>query len=765
MKHIIPFVLLLSFTFVAVAQNGDLVLDGDDAMTAGYYKTAYDYYSQAAILNPSDMQLVYKMGEASRLSNDYLGAIQYYTTVLQSKVARQFPDCHYQLARMFRCNGQYDSALSHYNIYLATLPDNKEYSERARQELRSCEWIMDGAEVEPQHYWVEQESKNINTAASESGAIRIGKEKPLLLYSAITAAGSIGKKEQSNDLVIMQTFQAEYSGKGKIGLPVLNEWGINNKKEHSGNVSIDTLHHVIFFTRCNADGEFANVPCSIYYITWSGQHFSKAKRLGGNVNMEGSSSTQPTAGLLPDSNIILYFASNRPGGIGGFDIWYTILNDKMEPSPCVNLGYPVNTQGDEITPFYSNAEGRLYFSSDWHYGYGGYDVFFSHGQRDAWERPINLGASLNSPANDIYYNQNFDDPYAGYLTSNRSGSFYINGNTCCNDIYHWTSEPAEKDNTPEVKKPCDCQKRKELIRPLLPIALYFDNDRPDPKSKSPLTSLNYFQTYNTYMFRRKEYQQAQFAKHYWHEADSISEAIDHFFDNDVQGNCEKFETFLQLLGQDLKNGRRISLTIEGYASPLHSSDYNFNLSKRRISTIINQIMEYNHGELMHYMGQSNGGSLQLREIAYGSSRAKKTVSSSRRDQSRSVYSVDAARERRIEIENYQYLEDDSTIISCLNLPSRAQHLGTFHVGETSDIEIHLPHTAATEKKLAYIHAGIAEATITGYSTLKPGSDLVIYLRLDNSKAQPLYSTFLPITIRVDGENVTQTMFFEYSVLK
>lgn len=765
MKHITPFLLLLLLASGTYAQNGDLVRDGDDAMEAGYYKTAFDCYAQAAVTAPDDMQLIYKMGEASRLSNDYPGAIALYATVMSSKTARQFPDCHYQMARMFRCNGQYDSALTHYEAYLQSLPANAAYAARARQELRACQWVMDGAEKEPQHYWVEHESKNVNSSASESGALRVVMDKPLLLFSTVTAAGSAKQQEPNDNLVIMQTLQSEYSDKGKPGLPVPNEWGINTKKAHSGNVAVDTLHHLLFFTRCNADGNFADVPCEIYCLAWNGKRFGKAKKIGGDVNLQGYSSTQPSVGLLPDSSIILYFASNRPGGMGGFDIWYTRLNGQLQPAPCVNLGYPVNSPGNEITPFYSNAEGRLYFSSDWHYGYGGYDVFFSRGQRDAWELPVNLGSSLNSDANDIYYNQNSDDPYAGYLASNRSGSSYVSGNTCCNDIYRWSSEPAEAEEKPQTKKPCDCQKRRELIRPLLPIALYFDNDRPDPKSKSPLTELNYFQTYNTYMFRRGEYQQAQFAKYFWHEADSISKAIDAFFDDDVQGNCQKFETFLQLLGQDLSNGRRIRLTIEGYASPLHSSDYNFNLSKRRIGTVINQIMDYNHGELLRYMSQQGGGSLQLREVAYGSSHAKEGVSDSRSDQTRSVYSVDAARERRIEIQDYQYLEDDSTIISCLNLPARAQHIGTFRAGESSDIEVHLPHSATVEKKIDYIHAALAEATVTGYSTLKPGKELVVYLRLDNSKAQPTYSTFLPLTLRVEGENVTQTLFLEYRIVK
>lgn len=768
MRRILSIFLLAALSTAATAQSNCPVCEGDAAMAAGLYKTAYDYYTQAAVVAPNDMQLVYKMAEASLAGNDYMGAVQLYYTILQSKEARKFPDCQYQLARMLRCTGQYDSALVHYEAYITSVPPEGDKYQRARQEMRSCQWLLDGNAKEKQHYWLRQESKNVNTAASESGALRFNfLKKPTLLFSAITSVNGTNSNELSDDMVIMQTFQCELSGDGKPGLAELNKWGINSKKEHSGNVAIDPVHSIVFFTRGTANDNFANVQSTIYYMTWNDhKRFSKPKPLGGDVNLKGYTSTQPAVGLLSDSSIILFFASDRPGSIGGMDIWYTILNDKLEPSPCVNLGYPVNTVGNEITPYYSINEGRLYFSSDWHYGYGGFDIFYSEGNRDSWKKPVNLGESINSPANDIYYNQDYDDPFAGYMASNRNGSGYTYGNTCCNDIYRWTSEPVEPEPKPVAKRNISIDKRSELIRPMLPIALYFDNDRPDPKSESPHTKLNYFQTYNTYMFRRSDYKRAQYAQYSGPEADSISRAIDRFFDNGVQGNCQKFERFLDLLGQDLKNGRRIRLTIEGYASPLHNSQYNFTLSKRRVATIINQIMEWNNGELLRYMSKdAGGGSLQLREVAYGSSRASNAVSDSRQQTTKSVYSVDAALERRIEIQDYQYLEDDSTIISCLSLPGRAQHLGSYRTGTMSDIEVHLPHTAAMEKSLVFLDPGIEEATVTGYTTLKPGKELVIYLRLDNRKALPSVSNFLPLTLRVDGENITQTLFLEYTMTK
>ncbi len=162
---------------------------------------------------------------------------------------------------------------------------------------------------------------------------------------------------------------------------------------------------------------------------------------------------------------------------------------------------------------------------------------------------------------------------------------------------------------------------------------------------------------------------------------------------------------------------------------------------------------------------TNGGSLQIREIAHGSTLADKGVSNDPRQTNKSVYSVEAARERRIEILDYQYLEDDSTLISCLRLPTRAMHIGTYFTGEYADIQVHLQHTAISETTLDFISVGSPDVKVVGYSKLTPGQDLTIYLRMDNRKAEPSVSSFLPITLRVAGEQITQTMFLEYTLEK
>ncbi len=748
--------LLLAATLPVWAQRD--VEEGDDAFRYGYYNTAIEYYMKAYRTSPTPT-LAYKIAESHRLSNGYAEAVRYYSIVAESSQSNFFPHCDYFLASMHRNNGHADSALYYYQRYLSGA-NNEELERRARQESRACQWVLDS--LPPQEWYsVSRESRNINTEFSESGAMMMGDS--LLLFSSMREVASPGSRDAINtDFILTQIYQADFAHDGTPNKAQLNTWGLNSKEKQTCNVAYDPIHQSLYFTLCESN-DFTDIPCEIYVSHFEKGRWQKARKLPSNVNLPSYSNTHPAVGFLADSTVVLYFSSNRPGGVGGYDIWYSLIRPGHNPSDPVNLGQPVNSVGNEITPFYDMERQRLCFSSDWHLGYGGYDIFYSEGQRDSWQQPVNMGASLNSPANDLYFTVNGYDGESGYLTSNRPGSLAQHGTTCCNDIYSWQRVEAPQPAEPEKEEAvAQVLRQKSAIHHLLPIKLYFHNDEPDPKSKLATTTTNYFQTYNRYMFMRRDYINAHTAAVDQERRDSICDAIDYFFDYDVQYNCERFEEFLDLLLEDLRAGHRISMTVEGYASPIHTSAYNELISKRRIASIVNQIMEYKKGILTRFMG-SNGGSLQIREMAYGSSRAAGNVSADRGSTDKSVYSVEAAKERRIEILDYQYMEDDSSLISCLHLPSRAIHIGTYFIGEYADIEIHLPHEAVNETALDFISVGNPDVQVVGYSKLTPGHELVLYLRMNNRRAEPVLSAFLPITLRVAGEQVTQTMFVEYTL--
>jgi outer membrane protein OmpA-like peptidoglycan-associated protein len=148
-----------------------------------------------------------------------------------------------------------------------------------------------------------------------------------------------------------------------------------------------------FITLCDrADGLGS---CDIYFSELDGDRWLPPKNLGPPVN---SPAWESHPSLTHDRKR-LYFASSRPGGQGGSDIWYTEWKNGTWQTP-INVGPPINTPGDEYSPMIA-ADGRtLYFASDYHPGMGRMDLFVSYLSDTGWTTPKNLGYPFNTPGDE-----------------------------------------------------------------------------------------------------------------------------------------------------------------------------------------------------------------------------------------------------------------------------------------------------------------------------------------------------------------------------
>jgi Anaphase-promoting complex, cyclosome, subunit 3/SPOR domain/WD40-like Beta Propeller Repeat len=123
-------------------------------------------------------------------------------------------------------------------------------------------------------------------------------------------------------------------------------------------------------------------------------------------------------GFLNADGRTMLFASDRPGGYGGFDLYRSTFNGTTWTN-LENLGPVVNSPGNEIAPF--QVDGVLYFSSDWFDGFGWQDVFFAVPKNGSFERPVNMGLGVNSAQDDYGFIYRIEEGY-GYVTSNRAGA-------------------------------------------------------------------------------------------------------------------------------------------------------------------------------------------------------------------------------------------------------------------------------------------------------------------------------------------------------
>ena len=135
----------------------------------------------------------------------------------------------------------------------------------------------------------------------------------------------------------------------------------------------------------------------IYKVQRSPWGWSKPKNLGHKIN---SDYWESAPSIAPDGNAI-YFASNRPDGFGGIDIYVSYKNEKGFWEEAINLGPSINTKGDDQTPFIHADNQSLYFSSNGRAGFGGADIYVSRKKIDGnWTTPINLGYPINTYDNE-----------------------------------------------------------------------------------------------------------------------------------------------------------------------------------------------------------------------------------------------------------------------------------------------------------------------------------------------------------------------------
>jgi tetratricopeptide (TPR) repeat protein len=180
----------------------------------------------------------------------------------------------------------------------------------------------------------------------------------------------------------------------------------------------------------------------------------------------------------------------------------------------------------------------------------------------------------------------------------------------------------------------------------LPIALYFDNDQPDPRTRNTTTTQTYGQTVERFLTRKELFVQRFSANLQGIEKDDAAERLGKFFEDEVEKGYIKLEAFASNLELFLKGGSNIEIMVKAFASPLASSDYNLALTQRRIASVRNYFRKFGGGIFEAYV---KNGQLKVLTLPLGESAAPPTVSDDARDKRRSVFSVEASRERRAEI--------------------------------------------------------------------------------------------------------------------
>lgn len=171
-----------------------------------------------------------------------------------------------------------------------------------------------------------------------------------------------------------------------------------NSGDDEGGITLTADGKTLYYSRVHTERGYSN--CDIFCCRRKNGIWQNPQDVGHNINGDRTWESQPS--VTADGQY-LFFSSNRPGGLGGTDIWRCRRLPNGDWSRAENLGPAVNTPGDEKCPFI-HADGKtLYFASNGWQGFGGYDMYFIDITDTYLQRPTNLGLPINSEDDDICF--------------------------------------------------------------------------------------------------------------------------------------------------------------------------------------------------------------------------------------------------------------------------------------------------------------------------------------------------------------------------
>ncbi len=619
------------YNVISAQSIRQLLHRGKNSFETENFEAAVFFYTKA-IQASETPPVAWKLAEAARMNRDYSIAEKWYSYVAEREI-KTYPLSTFWLGTVQKSMGSYQKAqLSFRKYFNANIKSKDYYNEKARHEVSSCENAL-FLTFDPVETPFIRLDSTYNTPFSEFQIADFGDS---LKY--ITAL----KPETIEDSLNYFSKIKSYFFKDSVLNVSLLDTNINiPNKNISSYTFIDGNKKLIFAACERRPGKF---KCQLYQSEHDSNKWLPPTLLPTVINENGSSTTNPCFAKTQQGNYLL-FASDRDGGIGKLDLWYSKIDSMGTYSEPVNFGKNINSIDDECTPFYDDKTQTMYFASEWFDNLGGTDIFSVQGALDQMKYPQNLGFPLNTSSYDVFYNVSLDRRYA-YFSSNRTLDRINSIASCCNDLFQITLP--KQDSVPEIKLETKLiQKTKELI----PISLFFHNDEPNPRTWDTTTTLNYATTADNYIALRNDYQN-MWSQNLIEEAkDKALVEIESFFIDSVEKNFAKLVKFTQLMEQLLDAGQNIEITIKGYASPLNSNAYNINLSKRRTQSLVNFFNEYKNGVFIPYINGSNlaGNALTIKREAFGEEMVVKGVSDNLNDVRNSVYSPSAACERKIAV--------------------------------------------------------------------------------------------------------------------
>lgn len=438
------FFLILITGFAARAQQQD------KEQARQYYEMATEIMSSTRAADDArELMVIAANFDTTNLKANTEAGIMHIRTIKKEegikyllRVYRQSPnyrfDLDYQIGLSYQYGLNFDKAIEFYTKYKLKLNYNPNYKGKDRIELkdvtRRLEECANGKEfvAAAKPIAITNIGTQINSEFDDYAPV-VNADETEMIFTSRRQEGNLNENVSDDNRPFEDIFVSKREGGN--WQPATNIGIIVNTKHNESNLAISPNGNTLFIYRDGVgDGDIftsTRQPDG----TWT-----KPISLPGAIN----SSFRESSISINKEETMLFFASERPGGLGGIDIYSCIKDKKGQWTIVRNLGPGINTEFDDDGPFIDYDGKTLYFSTKGRKGMGGYDIFKAsllNLEKREWTEPENLGFPINTPDDDIFI--------VGTATPNR---FYYssvrNDGVGYSDIYLIS----EKENAPEVAK-------------------------------------------------------------------------------------------------------------------------------------------------------------------------------------------------------------------------------------------------------------------------------------------------------------------------
>ncbi|HET8962357.1 MAG TPA: OmpA family protein, partial [Chitinophagales bacterium] len=372
------------------------------------FKEAAEAFKQAVTIEPEFITAYIYGGDSYQQSGMHTEAEEFLEKAIELQDDYDV-GVYIKIARSEQMLMKYEEAYDHIQIFLAHPDIVGETKRKAELLLKSIEFAKDAVQ-HPVEFKPINLGSNVNSEHSEYFP-SISADNSVMIFTRniqeevkLESGGTT--IHLNEDFFITENINGIWSAAINMGKPV-------NSKLNEGAQNISADGKWLFYTLCNSPEGFGS--CDIYYSLKIGDDWTYPENAGRNIN-SGNWDSQPSVSA---DGKYLFYTSNRPGGLGGADIYISKMDEDGYWEKPVNAGSKINTPEDDKSPFIHPDGITLYFSSSGHPGMGGSDLFFiKKDENGEWQTPVNLGYPINTSGDETTLNLSADGNTA-YFASDR----------------------------------------------------------------------------------------------------------------------------------------------------------------------------------------------------------------------------------------------------------------------------------------------------------------------------------------------------------